>query len=76
MLFFSRQIGLLNGQTIPVRAGARLTGRAGAFGIGALNIETGESEVGHAPATNFSVVRLKRNILRRSMVGLIATRRV
>ena len=75
ILFFSRQIGLVNGQTVPVRAGARLTGRAGAFSIGALNIETGASDATGLGATNFSVLRMKRNILRRSNIGFIATRR-
>ena len=75
ILFFSRQIGLVNGQTVPVRAGARVTGRAGAFSIGALNIETGASDAAGTSTTNFSVLRMKRNILRRSNVGFIATRR-
>ena len=43
--------------------------------FGAINIQTGEKTSAGAPATNFSIVRLKRDILRRSTVGLIATRR-
>ena len=36
LLFFSRRIGLTGaGQPIPIDAGARLTGRAGVYGIGA-----------------------------------------
>jgi hypothetical protein len=75
IMFFSRQIGFSNGQTVPVRAGARVTGRAGAYSIGALNIETGEKLSAKAAATNFSVLRLKRNVLRRSSIGVLATRR-
>ena len=75
IMFFSRQIGFSNGQTVPVRTGARLTGRAGAYSIGAVNIETGEKLSVNAPATNFSILRLKRNVLRRSTIGVLATRR-
>ena len=74
-LFFSRRIGLAAGQEIPIRAGARVTGRAGKYAIGLMNIQTGENDlVSEAPA-NFSVVRIRRDILSRSTVGVIATRR-
>ena len=43
LLFYSRQIGLSNGQAVPVLAGGRLTGRAGAYSIGALNIQTDDA---------------------------------
>ena len=75
IMFFSRQIGLSNGQVVPVRTGARITGRAGAYSIGALNIETADKLSADAPATNFSVVRVKRDVFRRSYVGVLATRR-
>ena len=75
ILFFSRRIGLSQGQSVPVVAGGRLTGRAGAYSIGALNIQTDDKPSAGAPATNFSIVRVKRNILRRSSIGVIATRR-
>lgn len=75
LLFFSRQIGLSQGQAVPVVGGVRLTGRAGAFSIGALNIQTEDKPSARALATNFSALRLKRNLLSRSNVGLMATRR-
>jgi hypothetical protein len=75
IMFFSRQIGLARGQTIPVIAGGRVTGKAGAFDIAALNIETARSATVAVPATNFSAVRVRRDILRRSNVGVIATAR-
>lgn len=75
IMFFSRQVGLSNGQTIPVLAGGRITGKAGPYDIAALNIETSERESAGALATNFSAVRLRRDILRRSNVGMIATAR-
>ena len=75
VLFFSRRIGLTQGQEVPVPGGARLTGRAGRYSIGALNIETGDKASAGAVATNFSTIRVKRDVLRRSNIGLIATRR-
>jgi hypothetical protein len=75
IMFFSRQIGLSGSQTIPVIAGGRVTGKAGPFDVAALNIETGEKTSARVVATNFSAVRLRRDILRRSNVGVIATAR-
>jgi hypothetical protein len=75
ILFFSRRIGLSQGQSVPVIAGGRLAGTVGKFGVGALNIQTDDKPSAGAAATNFSVVRVKRDILRRSNIGLLATHR-
>ena len=75
LMFFSRQIGLNAGQDVPVVGGARLTGRAGLFSIGMLNIQTEDKPSANAIATNFTALRVKRNIFRRSNVGFITTRR-
>src|SRR5687768_15730594 len=74
-LFYSRRIGLNRGQPVPLAVGGRATGRVGKFTIGALNIQTGDEEATASPSTNFSVVRLKRDFLRASSIGLIATNR-
>jgi hypothetical protein len=76
LLFFSRRIGLQQAQTVPIIAGARLTGRAGAQTIGLLNVTTAEEESVGAPLTNFAVTRLKRDVGRRSYVGAMATHRL
>jgi len=75
VMFFSRRIGLNAGQVVPVLAGGRVTGRAGRYSIGALNIETGDKPSAAAVQTNFTAVRVKRDILRRSNVGFIVTNR-
>lgn len=75
ILFFSRQIGLSGGQAVPVRAGGRLSGRAGPYSLGVLNIQTDDKPSAGAVSTNFTVATLKRNILRRSIVGAMVTRR-
>ena len=70
ILFFSRGLGLSeDGLPIPILAGTRLTGRAGRFELGALNIQ--QREFGKVDATNFSVGRLRRNILANSDVGVM-----
>ncbi|MBI3493201.1 MAG: carbohydrate binding family 9 domain-containing protein [Acidobacteria bacterium] len=79
LLFYSRRIGLNQignqGLAVPILAGGRLTGRAGRFSIGAIDIGTRDAPKAGAEATNFSVLRLRRDILRRSAVGVMATTR-
>lgn len=74
-LFFSRRIGLDAGRSIPLQAGGRLTGKAGKFSVGALNVETGRDSAVNVDAANFTVLRAKRDILRRSSVGAMLTHR-
>ncbi|HUR34065.1 MAG TPA: DUF5916 domain-containing protein [Vicinamibacterales bacterium] len=74
-LFYSRRIGLNAGRVIPIDVGGRLTGKVGRYGIGAMNIETRDEDVSKTPRTNFSVVRVKRDILRRSTIGAMVTNR-
>ena len=75
-VFFSRRIGLNEqAQTVPILGGGRLTGKAGPFTIGALNILTDNAPEADAVSTNFTVLRLKRDILRRSRIGGIFTGR-
>ena len=73
-VFFSRRIGLESGTTVPIQAGGRLTGKVGDFTVGALNIQT-DDVMDVADPTNFTVLRLKRDILRRSAVGALFTGR-
>ncbi len=84
-LFFSRRIGLAAGQEVPIRAGARLTGKAGDFQVGVLNIQTGgvsalDSDTGLeeeiAPSNNFSVVRAYRELGNRTQLGGIFVSRL
>ncbi|HUR33602.1 MAG TPA: DUF5916 domain-containing protein [Vicinamibacterales bacterium] len=73
--FYSRRIGLDGGRVVPIRAGGRVTGRVGKWTVGALNIETGDEPVNGLAPTNFTVARIKRNILRRSSIGGIISNR-
>ncbi len=74
-IFFSRRIGLDGGQTVPILVGGRLTGKVGNSTLGALNIQTDDVGGADIASTNFTVVRVKRDILRRSRVGGIFTGR-
>ena len=74
-MFFSRQIGLARGTPVPILGGGRLTGKAGKFSLGVVDIKTDLATDIHEPSTNFGVVRLRRDILKKSYVGLLATQR-
>ena len=74
-MFFSRRIGLEQGQIVPINAGGRLTGKIGDFDIGALTIGTDGSGLDGIESTEFSVLRVKRDIFSRSRVGMIFTDR-
>ena len=89
-LFHSRRIGLSDDRTpVPILGGARLTGRVGGYAIGLLNMQTrdyGEpvaaggagadgTRAPAAPGENFTVVRLRRNILGSSDIGFMAVNR-
>src|SRR6185437_7181817 len=70
VLFFSRQIGLSSDATpVPILAGTRLSGHVGKYGVGLLNIQ--QRRDGASPATNFTAVRLRRNVLANSDIGVI-----
>ena len=81
VLFYSRRIGYARrpgsseGREVPMEAGGRLTGRVGDFSVGMMNVQTGSEPVTDTVPTNFSIVRLKRDLLRKSSVGAIFTRR-
>ena len=75
VLFFSRRIGLNNGRPLPIVGGGRITGKIGAYSIGVLNIQSGDEPAADAQPTNFSVLRIKRDIFSRSNIGALYTRR-
>jgi len=73
ILVYSRRIGLNDGRQVPIIGGARLTGRVGRYTVGLIDMQTGNDP--GVRSTNFSVVRLKRDVFRRSSVGLLLTGR-
>ena len=69
-LFSSRRIGLsAKGEPIPIFGGARLTGKAGPYYLGFINVQTKSDSL--LLANNFTVARVKRDILAHSGVGVM-----
>lgn len=70
--FFSRKLGLSSeGMPLDIDAGVKLSGRAGAWNLGALAIRQ-QAEVDSADQ-NLFVGRATRNVLKESEFGIIAT---
>ncbi len=74
-LFYSRRIGLDGSTVVPIVGGGRVTGKVGDFDVGALNIQTDAEATSGVLPTNFTVMRIKRDILRRSSIGALVTSR-
>jgi hypothetical protein len=75
VLFYSRRVGLHGTQSVPIQAGGRLTGRLGRFSVGALSIQSENDQRSGTAGANVAVMRVKRDLFRRSSVGAIVTRR-
>jgi hypothetical protein len=73
IMFYSRRIGLNDGRPIPIVGGARTTGRVGRYSLGLLDIQADKDAA--VRSTNFSVVRVKRDLFQRSSIGVLATGR-
>jgi len=82
--FFSRRIGLVDGEEVPIRAGARLIGQVGRSEIGFYQMRTGaatlRAELGpegafQVPGEDFTVARLKQAVFQQSHLGAVYTRR-
>src|SRR6266581_3626545 len=78
--FFTRRIGLTdNGAPVPIDYGVKLTGKIGPYNVGFLQVQTrklGETSTGLGiPRQQFSVLRVKRDILKRSYIGAILVNR-
>jgi hypothetical protein len=74
-LFYSRNIGLVDGQQIRIYGGARLTGRIGNWDMGVLDMQTAAYE--EIAGENFGVIRMRRQVINpNSYVGGIFTSRI
>ena len=69
--FFSRRIGLLGGEEVPIDYGVKLTGKVGRTEVGVLNVRT--RELPNVAANNSFVGRVKQNFLEQSYVGALFT---
>ena len=72
--FFSRRIGLDDsGVPQPIDYGVKLTGQAGAFDVGVLQVRTRDR--GSVPGEDFTVLRSQHRFWRQSYVGALFTNR-
>ncbi|MYA55543.1 carbohydrate binding family 9 domain-containing protein [Candidatus Poribacteria bacterium] len=79
LLFYSRRIGLAEGNAIPIIFGGKASGKVGSYGVGFLNVLTDEFHDANTeddpldvPRTNYSVMRITRDIASGSRIGMIA----
>jgi hypothetical protein len=82
-LFYSRRVGLYEDEeegisrVIPIYGGMRLIGRAGAWDLGFMDMQTAPLAPEGVPGENFGVVRLRRRVLNPySYVGTMVTSRI
>ncbi len=79
--FFSRRIGLVQGEEVPITYGARLGGQAGAYTLGLFQVRTGETELGVGEQArtlapeDFTAARVRRSLFEQSYLGVVYTRR-
>jgi len=80
LLFYSRRIGIEGEHAIPIFAGGKITGKVGNYGVGFLNVltdkysagATDDTEAVDVNRTNYSVLRIKRDLFTGSSLGAIA----
>jgi hypothetical protein len=78
--FFTRRIGLTDkGLPVPIDYGVKVTGKIGPYNVGFLQVQTrkrGQTSTGFSiPRDQFTVMRVKRDILKRSSIGAIFVNR-
>ncbi len=76
MPFYSRRIGLYNGEQVPILFGAKMLGKIGKTNIGILDVVTDKfttSDGIELERKNFFVGRIYQNIFEESKVGILFT---
>jgi len=75
--FFSRTVGLYEGQQIPITAGFKLNGRAGRWNTGMLDVQTRDTVLTGTtqtvPGTNLFAGRVSYDATPRLLIGTIVT---
>lgn len=71
--YFSRRIGLVAGQEVPILAGGKVNGRLGNTNVGALVVATNDKAGVVDDQAGMGVVRVKQNLWRESWLGGIAS---
>ena len=71
--FFTRRIGLLEGEEVPILVGTKLLGRQGSYNIAFLDVQTRAIESRSVDGQNLFAARLSKSLFRQSWVGAILT---
>ena len=71
--YFSRKIGLQSGNPIPILYGGKIIGKVGKLEIVAQQVKTKKTDL--INSEDFSLLRLKKNFLKESSIGMLYTRR-
>jgi hypothetical protein len=71
--FYSRRIGLLRGEEVPILAGLKASGRVDRWNVGLLDVETRQQDGLGLDRQNLLAARVSRNVLRQSFVGALVT---
>jgi hypothetical protein len=73
--FFSRRIGLLNGEEVPIDGGVKLNGRIGRWNLALLDVQTRDahSSSGVIPGTNLLAARVSYDVTEKFRVGTMLT---
>jgi hypothetical protein len=82
-MYYSRSIGITpdpDRQEAPILGGVKLSGKTGRYSIGVMNMHTDDKTVSTStgtenfyPSTNYTIVRIKRDILKQSYIGFLGT---
>ena len=74
--FFSRTVGLLDAQEVPVLFGIKVSGRQSGYNIGVLDVQTRRTTLDQGPLApqNLLALRVSRNLFAQSWIGVFATR--
>jgi hypothetical protein len=76
--FFSRNVGLYEGEQIPINAGVKLNGRVGKWNIGLLDVQTRDKYVASVesivPGTNLFAGRVSYDVTPKLRLGTLVTR--
>jgi hypothetical protein len=76
-LFYSRRIGLQEGNPVRILGGARVAGTLGDWDVGVLNMQTDAFKAIDLPSENFGVYRARKSVLNaQSHLGGILTSRL
>lgn len=73
-LFYSRRIGLMDGNPVRILGGLRMTGKVGKWDVGFLDMQTAKIETN--PSENFGVTRVKRKVFNENsyLGGMVTSR--